>query len=59
MLITTRELKKMKIDTSNPNYWQVGQEIKFKKPINKGDVICYILAGIVMAANLYILIRGA
>lgn len=59
MLLTTRELNKMKrIDRSDPNYWQVGREIKFKE-VPVMDYICYSIAGIVMLLSLFILIKVA
>ena len=46
------------IDKSDPNYWQVGREIKFKE-VPVMEYICYTLAGVVMAINIYILIEVA
>ena len=46
------------IDKSNPDYWMVGKEIKFKE-VPVIDYICYALAGVVMAINVYILIKVA
>ena len=56
MLLTTRELIKMKIDRTNPNYWQVGHEIKFKhSKLSTGDTLCIIIATVIMLLNLSIL----
>lgn len=46
------------IDKSNPDYWMVGKEIKFKE-VPVMDYICYALAGFTMALCLYILIKVA
>ena len=46
------------IDRSDPNYWQVGREIKFKE-VPVMDYICYVLAIFTMALCLFILIKVA
>lgn len=46
------------IDRSDPNYWQVGREIKFKE-VPVMDYICYALAIFTMALCLFILIKVA